>query len=448
MADTRLPDRAAIVQRDMKTTVARFRPQKARTLQTFEQGTRKETARLAGIQIPYFKDRAHGQTWYNPIAGETSFKKSTKETTGAMYAGVAFRNMNIYLEDHMLKDMERGFIPDSYIKERRRRIETHMEKKNWASIGDGNVAQGLAIVSSATGGGLVTCANDNNARGRSKGSYRLSVTTSDDPLYYDAVNTGTDTVVATFYVSSKPAATTFQAAGYTVGNAAALNVAGLLIVESGSYKKELIGIGGHISDASRIYQGADTTTEEYLKNMSLDASDGAITPTLVHSAKGILQTRMNDEQAADNMIAHLTWGNYRVLAAFGYSLRQYNADGGKANTTFGLPNVYKDEDTIFVCDADYEDGYIDFREKKPYFEYVQKEFGLKTNGGNGGRHEWIGSNQVGSTNSYENYNEACNIVWDGRGMDGNGEEGGSPNSAVFIKNIAIPTENQVNYGVQ
>lgn len=115
--------------------------------------------------------------------------------------------------------------------------------------------------------------------------------------------------------------------------------------------------------------------------------------------------------------------------------------------TYGLPTVYEDGDTMWVPDADYEDCYIDLRERGVFFEYVQKEFGLKTVDGQGGRHEWIGSNDVGSTNEYENYNEACNIVWDGRGIDGSGPEGGSPNTSVFIKNIALPTIRQSTYGV-
>lgn len=444
MAVTHLSERSALVQRDMVKTVARFRPEKARTLATFKEGTRKKQAGLAGLQISYWKDHAHGQTWYSPVAGDTSFKKSIKQNSGAMYAGVAFRNMNMYMEDHIMLDMQRGLIPDSYIQERKRRIETHMMKKNWAAIGDGR--GGVGVVASASGSTL-TATKDNSGRGRSKGVFRLKISDSTDPLYYDAVNTTTHAVVATFYITAKPSATTATVGGYTVGDVTALNVAGLLIVESGSYNKEMVGVGGHISDASRIYQGADTSVDEFLKNPSVDGGNAAVTPSAVHAAKQILMTRANAEEGDFSFICHLTPSNYETLAKFGYTLRQYNAEKGQANTTFGLPTVYKDGDTLFVPDADYEDAYIDFREKSTFFEYVQKEFGLKTTGSEGGRHEWVGTNQVGSTNSYENYNEACNIVWDGRGKDGDREGGGSPNTSVFIKNLAIPTVNQADNGV-
>lgn len=440
---TGLPERASIVQRELVSTVKRFRPEKALTLATFEEATREKTGRLAGIQIPYWKDHAHGQSWYSPVAGDTSFKKSTKQKTGAMYAGVVFRNMNFYMEAHIMKDMSNGFIPDSYIKERQRRIATHMMKKNWAAIGDGTGA--IAAVSGASGS-TVTCLADNSARGTSKGVFRLKVSDSSDPLLYDAVNPSTDAVVATFFVTAKPTSTTATVT-FTLGNAAAMNVNTYKICESGSWKKELSGLGAHISDStSRIYQGADVSVDEFLQNPSVDAGNAVITPTSIHTAKGVMMTRANVADDMFGFIAHITPTNFRDLAKFGYTARVYNAEGGKSQKTYGLPTKYEDGDTLFVLDADYEDCYIDLRERKPFFEYCQKEFGLKTTGGQS-RHEWVGANDAGSTNEYENYNEACNIVWDGRGKDGDGEDGGTPASSVFIKNIALSTSAQYAKGV-
>lgn len=443
MAETGFAERASLVQREMVQTVRRFRPEKSRTLATFKENTRSKEARLAGLQIPYWKDHAHGSGLNAPIIGDTSFKKSVKQESGAMYAGVAFRYMNFWMEATVMRDMERGYIPDSYLKERQRRISTHMMKKNWAAIGDGTGT--IAVVASAAAG-VLTCTSDNTARGRSKGSFRLKVSTAADPVKYDAVNTATDTVVATFYVTAKPSYTQANVT-YTFGDDTALNVAGLRICESGWWKKEMLGLAAHISDANRIYQGADTSVDDFLKNPGVDGGNAAVTPSAVHSAKGIMMTRANAEESDFSFICHLTWGNYRTLAKYGYTFRQYNLDDkNKAQKTYGLPNVYEDGDTVFVPDADYEDGYMDFREKKPYFEYVQKSFGLHETKGQS-RQQWIGAYQAGSTNEYENYTENCNIVWDGRGADGDGEEGGSPNSAVFIYNLALPAERQAGYGV-
>lgn len=437
MAVTDLQSRASIVQRELSNTVARFRPEKARTLATFQQGTRKKTARLAGLQIGYWKDHAHGQSWPSPVAGDTSYKKSTKQSTGAMYLGPVFRNMNFYMEETVMKDMERGFIPDSYIKERQRRISTHMMKKNWAAIGDGTGA--IAAVSGVVTTTL-TCLATNNARGLSKGVFRLKVSTAADPLLYDIVNPADDTVKATFYVTAKPTNVTATIV-YTVGNATAANANTYMVCESGSWKREMNGLAGLISDStSRIFQGADCAVDEFLVNPAVDASDGVITPTMVHTAKSVMLSRANMDGGDDfGYIAHITPSNFRTLAIFGYTSRSYELnDKTKAQKTYGLPNLYEDGDTIWVQDADYEDGYVDFRERAPYFEYVHKEFGLKTTGGVS-RFQWEGANAAGSSNAYENYNEGCNIGWDHAGVDGKGDEGGTPATAVSIKNITINT---------
>lgn len=436
MAVTGLGERAAIVQRELAQTVQRFRPEKARTLATFEQG-RTETARLAGRQIGYWKDHAHGQSWYSPLANDTSFKKSTKQNTGAMFVGVVFRNMNFYMEFHIMKDMAAGFIPDSYIKERQRRISTHMMKKNWAAIGDATGA--IAAVSSASGT-TITCLADNSARGTSKGVFRMKVSGSSDPLLYDCVDPATDTVKATFYITAKPTNVTATAV-FTLGNAAAMNANTYKICESGSWKKEMNGLAGLISDStSRIFQGADVSVDEFLVNPSVSAASAVVTPTMVHSAKSVMLSKCNMDGSDDfGFLAHTTPTNWRDLAKFGYTSRSYQInDNTKGQKTYGLPNLYEDGDTIWVQDADYEDCFIDFRERKPFFEYVQKEFGLYDDG-SGSRKQWQGAYAAGSSNSYENYNEAVNLCWDGGGVDGKGDEGGNPATSVTIKSIAINT---------
>lgn len=443
-AVTGLPERAAMVQREMSQTITKFRPTKAKTLMTFEEGTRSKTGRMAGIQTTYLRDYSHGQTWYSPIANDNSFKRSLKERFGAMFIGLAYRNMNMTIEGHIQLDMKRGFIPDSYIKERRRRMETHVMKKNWAAIGDGTGA--IAAVSSASGT-TVTCLADNSAWGTSKGVFRLKMNDPTDPLLYDAINPATDAVVATFYVTAKPTSTTATVV-FTVGNAAAMNVNTYKICETGSWKKEMNGIGGLVSDSTtRIFQGADVAVDEFLRNESVDAGNAVLTPTSIHTVKGVMMTKANNDTDYEYpYVGHISQINFRDLAKFGYTSRTYNADGGKANKTFGLPTQYEDGDTMWAPDADFEDCYVVLREKAPYFEYVQKKLGLWETDGIG-RHEWDGLYGAGSTTAFENYNEAVNLGWDGRGKDGDGQEGGSPNTAVIIKNIALSANAQYAKGV-
>lgn len=445
MTYTGLQERAALVQRDMVTTVQEFRPRKAKTLASFESG-RSKMAGLAGLQIPYWKDHAHGSGTVSPLTGGTSYRKSVKQRTGAMFAGLAFRYMNMWLEATVLKDMENGKINDSYIQERRRRIETYMMKKNWASIGDGSGT--IAVVSgSPAAGTTLTCLADNSARGTSKGVFRLKESTSADPLWYSSINPATDTEVARFFVTAILSATTCTV-DFTGGVGAITDLDdGHKIVEYATgWYKEIVGIGGHISDANRIYQGADTSVDTFLKNPSIDGGNVNVTPTMVDSAKNIALTRANIESGRDGLMAHITPGNLSILAIFGYSGRVYNAENGQADTTFGLPDKYKDGDTVWCVDADYEDAFIDFREREPFFEYTQTPFQKKTTGGVS-RFEYPGAYSAGSSEEYENYIENTNIVWDGRGMNGDRKGGGSPNSSVFIKNIALPTIRQSTYGV-
>lgn len=445
MSVTNLEERASAVQRELSDNIQQFRPRKARTLATFEQGRRKQ-AGLAGLQMAYWTDHAHGQSYPNPVAGDFSFKPGTKQKTRAMFAGTVMLNMNFPIEETIQRDMRNGFIPDSYLEERKRRVETHMMKKNRDAIGDGTGS--LAAVSGASGT-TITCLANNSARGTSKGVYFLDVSEAADPLLYDAVDPADDTVKATFYITAKPSTTTATAV-FTFGNAAAMNDNTFKICESGSWKKHITGIAGHISDStSRIYQGADVAVDPSLGNKAIDAGNAVVTPTAMHSAKGLMMTRGNASEDDFMYVCHLTWKNYRDLAKFGYTARSYDAATSPkgAMKTLALPNLYEDGDTVFVCDADYEEGYIDLREKRTFFEYVQKDFGLQSIGGVS-RREWAGDYDAGSTLSHENYNEVCNIVWDGKGANGKGKEGGSPNTSVFIKNIAVSsTESQYAVGV-
>ncbi len=456
-----LSDMAALVQRDMVQQVKRARPAKARTLATFTQGTRKKVAGLAGIIIPFIRSFAEGSSNYNPNVGDTSFHKSTKEQFGAMYGGVVFRSMHLDFEASIGLDMERGKIPDSYIEQRKRAIDTYMMEKNWAAIGPGS---GAVAYSSGTASGTtltVLASNPGTATGRgfSKGVFRLFTSTSENPIYYSAINTSTGLEVARFYITAKLSSTTCTV-NFTggIGAITDLAVANLAIVKTKTgYLKEMIGLGGHISNASSgIYQGADRAVDTWLQCMAVDGGNGAPTPTLIDSLKNIGMTRNNNMNGRKGFICHITPGNWSLLCSYGFlssaSLpspagnRVYNAEKGGANTTYGVPDTYKDGDTEFAIDPDYEDTFIDLREKAPYFEYVHKEFGLKRTDGVG-RQEWIGANGMGSTESYENYTENVNIVYDGQGADPDAEGGGMGNSAVYAYNVALPTIKQSTHGI-
>lgn len=442
-----LSDMAALAQRDMVQKVKRAKPAFARTLASTLKATRKKRAQLAGTTIPFVRGWAEGGGSYNPLGGETSMQRATKESFGAMYGGVVFRYMHMDLEDHMLLDMERGKLPDSYIDQRKRRFDTFMMEKNWAIIGTGTGM--IAQSASATGTTLtLTTPAASATRGLSKGSYRFHVSTTDNPIYYSAINTTTELEVARFFVTAKLSATTVTV-NFTggIGAIADLNAAGLAIVKTKTgWKKEIIGYGGHFSNASTgIYQGADRAVDPWINASRIDGS-GGLTPTLLDTAKNTNMTRGNDPEGRNGLVCRMATGNWNVLCAYGYtgSTKNWNVDNMKRSMkTYGLPADYEDGDTMFFIDPDYEDSFVDLHEMAPYFEYEQKEFGLKTTDGIG-RHENVGAYLAGSTESYENYNEATNLVYDGRG-NGEFEGNGKPNSAVFIDTLPMPAIRQSVY---
>lgn len=444
MAYESLSDMSALAQRDMVQTVKRAKPAFARTLASTLKATRKKRAQLAGTIIPFVRNWAEGGGSYNPNAGETSFQRATKESYGAMYGGVVFRYMHMDLEDHMLLDMERGKLPDSYIDKRKRRIDTYMMEKNWAIIGTGNGA--IAWTQGTATGTTLTVLATNTARGNSKGSYRFHLSTTDNPVYYSAINTTTELEVARFFVTAKLSATTVTV-NFTGGLGAItdLAVANLAIVKTKTgWKKEIIGYGGHFSNASTgIYQGADRAVDPWINASRVDGS-GGVTPTLIDSMKNINMTRGNDPEGRNGFVCRMATGNWNVLCGYGYTgatAKNWNVDKmSRSMKTYGLPADYEDGDTMFYVDPDYEDAYIDLHEMAPYFEYEQKSFGLKTTDGIG-RQENVGTYLAGSTESYENYTESTNLVYDGRG-NGEFEGNGKPNSAVFADGIPLPSIRQ------
>lgn len=432
---------SAAVRAQLRKTIMVMKGQSAITKSSFKSGTgaRGESGSLAGLEIPYKQGVVHAETALDVLAGVTSFERMYAPTIQKMYAGLTQTGFTVEHEHFHQKDAARGNLPETRQDLRDQALRTYLQHHNWYSIGEGDGA--LAVVAAGGGGGsgTITFAADGTARGRSKGSLRLAVsafTAVGKRVMYQSYTRATDTLTATFYITAKASATTATIVVTDGGTV----VAGDIIVKYGHYKRVPWGLGYHINETPRIYQGANTAIDTFL-NARKVAAGGAITPTVIQTAKGALQTRANNADSKKNRIAHLTIGNYMALAGQGYTLRQYNAEKGQADTTFGLPTIYEDEDTMFFQDADMEDAYIYLRDRKSFFEYRQAEMEEISEGVT----QYVGTNLVGSTEKYQNWGESYNIVWDGRGDDGKGTANrGNANSSVVIDGITIPTNNQVN----
>lgn len=431
----------AAVRAQLRKTIIKNTAQAAVTKASFKSGRgAAEKGQLAGLEIPYKQGVVHGDTALDVINGETSFERMYAPTTGKMYAGLTQMGFTVEHEHFHQVDADNGNLPEGKNELRDQALITYLQHQNWYRIGLGDGA--LAYVTVGGGTGNITLSNDNTARGRSKGSLRLAVsafTATGKRVMYESYTKSTGTKTATFYITGKPSVTTATIVVTDGGTV----VAGDIIVKKGHFMKVPYGIGYHNNNTGRLYQGANTAVDTFLNAREVSGGGALVSPTVIDTAKGAIQTRKNDTQARKNRVCRLTIGNYKVLSGFGYTLREYNAEKGQADTTFGLPNVYEDEDTYFIQDADYEDAYIDINDRVSFFEYRQSEMMEISEGVT----QYVGTELVGSTEKYRNWGEAYNFVWDSRGDDGKGEAGqGGPNCAVFIDSLTIPPINQIAEG--
>lgn len=435
---------SAAVQAQLRKTIVQMKGQNAITRASFKSGNggRTEGGSLLGLEIPYSQGAVHAETALDVLAGVTSFERMVAPTLGKMYAGLTQTGFTVEHEHFHQKDAARGNLPETRQQLRDRALRTYMQHHNFYAIGEGDGS--LAVVAAGGGGGsgTITFAADGVARGRSKGSLRLAVsafTAVGKRVMYQSYTKATDTLTATFYITAKASSTT---ATIVVTDAGTV-VAGDIVVKYGHYKRVPWGLGYHINETPRLYQGANTAVDTFLNARRVNGGAALITPTIIQTAKGALQTRANNAESKKNRVCHLTIGNYMTLAQQGYTLRQYNAEKGGADTTFGLPTVYEDEDTMFFQDADMEDAYIYMRDRKSYFEYRMSEMEEISEGIT----QYVGVNLVGSTEKYQNWGEAYNLVWDARGDDGKGGSSGNANSSVVIDNLLIPTNSQSTEGL-
>jgi hypothetical protein len=434
---------AAATQAEMRKTVVQQKQQYAKTRASLMSGpgARSEAGQLTGLEIPYYRGVPHSSVALDPIAGTTSFGAFIPPPTDKMYVGLSFMGYTVEWEHFHEVDAGRGKLPETRFTQRNKVMRTFMQHANWYTIG---IEYGtLAVVSVGGGSGTITMTADGTARERSKGSIRLAVSfnaTAGKRILYESYTTATHLKTATFYITSKASATT----AVVVITDGGTIVAGDVIVKSGHYRKVPYGLGYHINQTARLYQGADTSVDTWLNSRRIPGGSATITPTLIDTAKLALDVRGNDNTARKKRIAHLTHGNYRAMAAFGYNLRTYNAEQGKADTTYGVPRNFEDEDTEWVQDEDFEDAYVYMRDRSSYFEYRQSEMQkVSKNDGT----QWVGLSLLGSTEFYDNYCESFNLAYDSRGDDGQGEANGAPNSSVLIDALTIPVINQVSEGI-
>lgn len=443
-APTLLDNYAAAVQAEMRKSVIQTKNQTTPTYASLKSGpgARNESGRLSGLEIPFYRGVVHGDTALDPLTGATSFERFNAPVADKMFVGLTFRGFTVEWEHFNEIDGQRGFQPETRMSNRDQAMRTYIQHQNWYKIGINTGS--LAVVSVGGGSGSITFTNDGTARGRSKGSLRLAVsvsTTAGKRIMYQSYTESTDTLTATFYITAKSSSTT---ATVVVTDAGTL-VAGDKIVKYGHYKRVSYGLGYFFNQTARLFQGANTTTDTQFNARRVDGGAALITPTAMDTAKGARQTRMNNAEAGKKGMCYLTMGNYKQLAAYSYNLRHYNAEKGQADTTFGIPNYFSDEDMDYCQDANFEDAYVYIANSRhSLFNYTQSELQEISQG----KTQYVGTNLVGSTENYQNWGEAENLAWDARGEDGTNKDGaGGPFDGVVIDSLVIPANSQMAEGL-
>ena len=302
---------AYAVRSQLRKTIMKFTAQHAITKNSYKSGRgANETGQLAGLEIPFKTGVVHGETALDPYSGQTSFERMYAPKGDKMYVGLAFMGFSVEFEHYHNKDAMNGNLPEGQSETRDQAMQTYLQHHNWYRIGKGDGS--LAVVTAVNGGSL-TLATDNLARGRSKGSLRLAVSPFTAPgkrILYQSYNTTTDTLGATFYITAKPSAATANVVIVDGGTIAP----GESIVKYGHYKRVPYGHAYHFDDSVRWYQGAYTGTHPFLNTRKIDGGSQLVTPTMMDTAKGALQTRGNNVDARFKRVAHLSIGNYKQLA--------------------------------------------------------------------------------------------------------------------------------------
>lgn len=370
---------------DVETQVRMFFENNAPTYNAMSKLKKGEITEK-GKRLPYYTRRPGGHTAYSPLASD--FNAPVEPQTISMYVYPTYYALPMIVNETTIQMFQntQGNNIENFLQILKQWPAAATKRINRMYHGDGSGA--LAFSSSnitSTGSATLNCTTTAAATpGQTKGAWFL-----EEGHTYQAWNTTTNAARGTFTV------TTPGRSSCTINLLSGTISSGDPIVDVSSYAKYHRGLGHLIRSSSGLLQGLNTANYPDLLSVGLDLNGSALTPASIHSIKGSLNTRFNDETAETGMTCILTHGQFRVLAAQGYNFRQYiaNADGG--DVTKGVPNRYQDHDTVFIPDADADDDRLYFWKNGTLENYEQMPFGEKNLDGL----QWrmlLGSNNSGS----------------------------------------------------
>lgn len=421
MAEVQYTDMPDVLRQNIKDTVKSVREYMTPTLNSFKNDTSKVFVGENGYQIPMFLTDYGQNSYLTPGSSGNSYQVPVAPTTKSMWAGVAYQGKTLYNDGFLLDDLssKQSLIKATQLRELA--IENFMKYQNYYAIGDGTGA--VAYVTSVTGGTFTGTTAAQTTSGYTKGAHRLV-----KDVTYDIVDESSFAVVGTI----TPTANGTNSATVTCISTGTPNNSGALVVEHGAYNKVPRGLAYLINSTDRIFQGLDTTDINELNSSVVDLNGSALTSASTNILKARVQIRTNVSSMKKEgaIIAHTTPGLYRVLAIQGFGARQYQAAAGQADTSYGYPQAYvEDDNTLWVLDADIDEDRVYMRKAGDYCIGEMRPFGPVNRDGL----EWRqapGMNSVGANAWYQNYGWSYSLMFTGN------VTGGSYGSS-FIQRAAV-----------
>lgn len=434
MAEVQFTDLPDTQKQHIAETVKNIREMMTPTLDSFTKSARTIPGGQQGYQIPFFVTDYGQNSYLSPGSAGNSFQQPIAPTSQSMWVGVAFQGKALYTDGIFLDTMDKKESLINEAKLRELAIENFMKHQNYYAIGDNYRYGILAVTTSNTGGTFTGTTAASTVAGFTKGAHRLI-----QGVTYDIVDESSFAVVGTM----TPTANGTNSATVTCTTTGTPNNSGAFIVEQGAFNKVPAGLAYLDNPNDRIFQGLDTTNYNEFNSNQVDLNGSAITSAAINTLKTKVKIRRNlPVSSGFSRVGHLTPGSYNVLAIqgfastiAGYGGRQYQANDGKADTTYGFPGRYEDGDILWVTDADMDEDRIYLRNAADYFCFELKPMGAESRDGLD-RRQAPGDNSVGAAAYFSQVDWFYNL-----GFDGNGS-GGNYSSALIIRGAVV--NSQVN----
>jgi len=425
VAYTDLPDSQT---QQIKKEMTMIKEYKTPTLDSFQTSTRKVTGGQQGFQIPFYVSDYGQNSYLAPGSPNNSFAQPVAPTSKSMWVGLAYPGKAMYTDGIFMDSMDTEASLINNAKLRRMAIENYMKHMNYYAIGD-NYGYGiLAVTVSNTGGTFTGTTAASTVSGQTKGAHRLLKN-----VVYDIVDESSLAVVGTM----TPTVDGIYSNTVTCTTTGTPNNAGAYIVEQGAFNKVPRGTNYLINNVDRIFQGLDTTDYAEFNSSFVDLNGSALTSATINTLKTKVQIRLNTAGKEFTRICHTTPGQYNTLAIQGFGARQYQAAEGQADTSYGYPERYVDGDTMWICDADYDEDRVAMRRASDYFMFELAPFGSVKRDGLTLR-QAPGANGVGADAWFEQVKHYYNL-----GFDGGGTPGAGNGASAFVMRSQV-VNSQVN----